>query len=94
MNQEPRRQTRPRRPAGVTLLEALIALAVLAIALFLAMGLIVRQPAAAKRLESSDEALRSIEAAIETIRAVEDEGGRSRNSARPPFFGSDVTASG
>lgn len=69
MRRKSRRLRGASRSAGVTLLEALIALLVLAVALFLAMGLIVRQPSAAKRLASSDEALRSIEAAIETIRS-------------------------
>lgn len=68
MKQDFLRFSRTQRLAGVTLLEALMALLVLTVALLLGMGLIVRQPGAAKRLEASDEALRSIEAAIETMR--------------------------
>lgn len=54
---------------GFTLLEALVALTVVALALLLGYGFMMRQPRAMQRLEAGDEALRAIEASLETMRA-------------------------
>lgn len=54
---------------GFTLLESLVALVVVALALLLGYGLMMRQPRAMERLDAGDEALRAIEASLETLRA-------------------------
>ena len=54
---------------GFTLIEALVALTVVAMALLLGYGLMMRQPRAMERLDAGDEALRAIEASLETLRA-------------------------
>jgi prepilin-type N-terminal cleavage/methylation domain-containing protein len=54
---------------GFTLVEALVALIIVAMALLLGHGLVMRQPRAIERLDAGDEALRSIEASLETLRA-------------------------
>lgn len=64
---------RPRPDNGVgkgfTLLESLVALVVVALALLLGYGFMMRQPRALERLDSGNEALRAIEASLETLRA-------------------------
>lgn len=64
-------QTPPpeRAGRGFTLLEALMALLVLTLAMLLGYGFMMRQPQAMKRLDAGDEALRAIEASLETIRS-------------------------
>lgn len=54
---------------GFTLIEALVALMVLTLAMLLGYGFMMRQPQAMKRLDAGDEALRAIEASLETIRS-------------------------
>lgn len=54
---------------GFTLLEALVALVVVGLTLLLGYGFMMRQPRAMERLDAGDEALRSIEASLETMRA-------------------------
>jgi prepilin-type N-terminal cleavage/methylation domain-containing protein len=56
---------------GFTLLESLVALVVVALALLLGYGFMMRQPQAIQRLDAGDEALRAIEASLETLRAGE-----------------------
>lgn len=46
-----------------------MALLVLTLAMLLGYGFMMRQPQAMKRLDAGDEALRAIEASLETIRA-------------------------
>lgn len=58
-----------RASRGFTLLEALVALLVLTLAMLLGYGFMMRQPQAMKRLDAGDEALRAIEASLETIRS-------------------------
>lgn len=53
---------------GFTLLEALVALLVLALAMLLGYGFMLRQPRAMARLDAGGEALRVLEASLETIR--------------------------
>lgn len=59
----------PRRQQGFALIEALVALLVLSLAMLLGYGFMIRQPRAMQRLEAGDEALRAIEASLETLRA-------------------------
>ena len=54
---------------GFTLIEALVALVVVATAALLGYGFMMRQPRAMERLDAGDEALRAIEASLETLRA-------------------------
>ena len=54
---------------GFTLIEAMVALMVVAMALLLGYSFMIRQPRAIERLDAGDEALRAIEASLETIRA-------------------------
>lgn len=54
---------------GFTLIEALVALMVVTMALLLGYSMMIRQPRASERLDAGDEALRAIEASLETIRA-------------------------
>jgi prepilin-type N-terminal cleavage/methylation domain-containing protein len=54
---------------GFTLLESLVALVVVALALLLGYGFMMRQPQATQRLDAGDDALRAIEASLETLRA-------------------------
>ncbi|MFL6260237.1 MAG: type II secretion system protein [Thermoanaerobaculia bacterium] len=57
------------RPAGFTLVEALIALTVLGIALLLAMALVIQIPRDIRRLDAEREAMRAMEASLEAMRA-------------------------
>ena len=54
---------------GFTLIEALVALMVVTMALLLGYSMMIRQPRASERLDAGEEALRAIEASLETIRA-------------------------
>lgn len=59
----------PLRNRGFTLLEALVALLLVTFGMLMGFGLTARQPQTMKRLRAGDEALRAVEATIETIRA-------------------------
>jgi prepilin-type N-terminal cleavage/methylation domain-containing protein len=65
------------RPNGFTLLEALVALAILGIALLLGMQLLIKTPRVVRRLDAERQAFRALEATLESLRAsggaVEDE---------------------
>lgn len=61
--------SRQQRRRGFTLLEALVALVIVAMAMLLGYGFMMRQPRAIERLEAGDDALRAIEASLETLRA-------------------------
>lgn len=61
----------PRRAGGFTLVETLIALAVLMVALLLGLPLLLEQPRILARVEAQRQATRAIEAAIESLRAGE-----------------------
>jgi len=67
----------PCRPNGFTLLEALVALAILGIALLLGMQLLIQVPRVVRRLDAERQAFRALEATLESLRAsggpVEDE---------------------
>lgn len=74
---------------GFSLLESLIALLLVAVALFLALYLTTTQPRAMERVRASESALRAVEAVLETIRGgtVPMIEGRTRwegNTDRPP----------
>jgi prepilin-type N-terminal cleavage/methylation domain-containing protein len=57
------------RPHGFTLLEALIALAVLGVALLLGMALVIQLPRDVRRLDAEREAVRAMEVSLEAMRA-------------------------
>lgn len=57
------------RICGFTLLEALVALLLVTFAMLMGFGFMARQPHTMKRLRAGDDALRAVEATIETIRA-------------------------
>jgi prepilin-type N-terminal cleavage/methylation domain-containing protein len=57
------------RPNGFTLLEALVALAILAIALLLGMQLLIQTPRVVRRLDAERQAFRALEATLESLRA-------------------------
>ena len=62
----------PRRaPSGFSLVETLIALAVLTVALLLALPLVLEQPRALRRIQAQRQATRAIEATLEALRAGE-----------------------
>jgi prepilin-type N-terminal cleavage/methylation domain-containing protein len=65
----PRVPTRPGRPNGFTLLEALVALAILGIALLLGMQLLIQTPRAIRRLDAERQAFRALEATLDSLRA-------------------------
>lgn len=58
-----------RAARGFTLIEALVALLILSLAMLLGYGFMLRQPRAMQRLDAGEEALRALEASLETIRA-------------------------
>jgi prepilin-type N-terminal cleavage/methylation domain-containing protein len=55
---------------GFALIEAMVALAIVTLALLLGMAMLLRQPRAQERLDAGSEALRALEASVETLRAV------------------------
>jgi prepilin-type N-terminal cleavage/methylation domain-containing protein len=59
----------PGRPNGFTLLEALVALAILGIALLLGMQLLIQVPRVVRRLDAERQAFRALEATLESLRA-------------------------
>ena len=59
-----------RRRGGFSLIESLVALALVALALLMGLAILLRQPRAQVRLHAGGEALRTVEAAIETLRAT------------------------
>lgn len=54
---------------GFTLVETLVALALLTLALLLGLGLVLQQPRIVRRLDAQREAIHSLEATIEALRA-------------------------
>lgn len=56
------------RQEGVSLIESLVALLLVTLALFLTLHLTTRQPRLAERLRVHGAALRTLEAAVETVR--------------------------
>lgn len=54
---------------GFTLLESLVALAILGVALLLGMALVLQQPRLLRRLDARREALRALDSTLEAIRA-------------------------
>lgn len=58
-----------RRRSAFTLVESLIALALISIGLLLAVGIQMQQPRALERLRARQEATRALEAALESVRA-------------------------
>ncbi len=59
-----------RRPRyGFTLIESLVALALVAVGLLLAVGIQMQQPRALERLRARQEATRALEATLEAVRA-------------------------
>lgn len=63
------RPRRPRRAAGFSLIEALVALAVLALVLLLGLGVVWQQKRTIVRLEAREEADRALAEALETLRS-------------------------
>jgi prepilin-type N-terminal cleavage/methylation domain-containing protein len=59
----------PGRPSGFTLLEALVALALLGVALLLGMQLLVQAPRVIRRLDAERQAFRALEATLEGLRS-------------------------
>lgn len=60
---------RARRQGGFTLLETLLALAILLLALLFGIGLLLAQPRAAARMEAQRQAMRALESTLEAVRA-------------------------
>jgi prepilin-type N-terminal cleavage/methylation domain-containing protein len=79
----PRVPSGPGRPNGFTLLEALIALAILAIALLLGMQLLIQTPRVVRRLDAERQAFRALEATLDSLRAS---GGPAENEELSHFF--------
>jgi prepilin-type N-terminal cleavage/methylation domain-containing protein len=71
------------RPNGFTLLEALVALAVLGIALLLGMQLLIQVPRVVRRLDAERQAFRALEATLESLRAS---GGPTEDEELSHFF--------
>lgn len=63
------RDVHPRRH-GFSLIEGLVALAVVSMALLMGGAILLRQPRAQERLDAGGEVLRALEASVETLRAV------------------------
>lgn len=59
----------PGRPNGFTLLEALVALALLGVALLLGMQLVIQTPRVLRRLDAERQAFRALEATLEGLRS-------------------------
>jgi prepilin-type N-terminal cleavage/methylation domain-containing protein len=64
-----RPSSRAGRPNGFTLLEAVVALAILGVALLLGMALVIQVPRDVRRLDAEREAMRAMEASLEALRA-------------------------
>ncbi len=58
-----------RERVGFTLLEALVALFIMALVMMLGYAFMMRQPLASQRLAAGDEALRALEASLESLRS-------------------------
>lgn len=58
-----------RAERGFTLVEALVALVLLALALLLGLGLVLQHPRIVRRLDAQRDALHSLEATLEALRA-------------------------
>lgn len=65
-----RRRDVPSGRHGFSLIEALVALALVSVALLMGMAILLRQPRTQQRLDAGGEALRALEASVETLRAV------------------------
>jgi prepilin-type N-terminal cleavage/methylation domain-containing protein len=59
----------PGRRSAFTLLESLVALALISVGLLLAVGIQMQQPRTLERLRARQEATRALEATLESIRA-------------------------
>lgn len=57
------------RDGGFTLVEALVALAVLTVALLMGLSLVAQQPRIEQRLRAQQEALQTLEAMLEAVRS-------------------------
>jgi prepilin-type N-terminal cleavage/methylation domain-containing protein len=79
----PRAPAGPGRPTGFTLLEVLIALAILGIALLLGLQLLIQTPRVVRRLDAERQAFRALEATLESLRAS---GGPVENEELSHFF--------
>jgi prepilin-type N-terminal cleavage/methylation domain-containing protein len=61
--------SRAGRANGFTLLETVVALAILGVALLLGMALVIQLPRDVRRLDAERQAMRAMEAALEAMRA-------------------------
>jgi prepilin-type N-terminal cleavage/methylation domain-containing protein len=66
---EPVRRPHGLRGRGFTLVESLVALALVSIGLLLAIGIQMQQPRALERLRARQQATRALEATLESVRA-------------------------
>jgi prepilin-type N-terminal cleavage/methylation domain-containing protein len=60
---------RPRRHGGFTLLETLIALAILSMVLLVGAALLLAEPRVVRRIDVDRQALRAVESTLEALRA-------------------------
>lgn len=60
---------RSRAPHGFTLIETLVALVLLTLVLLLGLGLVLQHPRIVRRLDAQREALQTLEATLEAVRA-------------------------